>query len=119
MNGNFLFFPSCYDPGVISGTAYFSASTNQYLNCHFYPNNTAGQGVVKMEITTNSNAIDTVVWIGTVVESINVETYHLLNTNEIEDIYSLDGRKVDQILTNSSVFIRYKSGLVRKYHRID
>jgi plastocyanin len=112
-------FPSCYDPGVISGTANFSASTNQYLNCHFYPNNTAGQGVVKMEITTNSNAIDTVVWIGTAVESTNLGTYHLLNTDEIEGIYSLDGRKVDQILTNSSVFIRYKSGLVRKYHRID
>jgi len=112
-------FPSCYDPGVISGTANFSASTNQYLNCHFYPNNTAGHGVVKMEITTNSNAIDTVVWIGTAVESTNLGTYHLLNTDEIEGIYSLYGRKVDQILTNSSVFIRYKSGLVRKYHRID
>ena len=112
-------FPSCYDPGVISGTANFSASTNQYLNCHFYPNNTAGHGVVIMEITTNSNAIDTVVWIGTAVESTNLGTYHLLNTDEIEGIYSLYGRKVDQILTNSSVFIRYKSGLVRKYHRID
>ena len=112
-------FPSCYNPGVMSGTANFSASTNQYLNCHFYPNNTAGQGVVKMEITTNSNTIDTVVWIGTAVESINLETYNILKTNEIEGIYSLDGRKVDQILTNSSVFIRYKSGLVRKYHRID
>ena len=112
-------FPSCYDPGVISGTANFSASTNQYLNCHFYPNNTSGQGVVKMEITTNSNAIDTVVWIGTAVESANLGTYYLLNTDEIEGIYSLDGRKVDQILTNSFVFIRYKSGLVRKYHRID
>jgi len=112
-------FPNCYDQGVISGTANFSASTNQYLNCHFYPNNTAGQGVVKMEITTNLNAIDTVVWIGTAVESTNLGTYHLLNTDEIEGIYSLDGRKVDQILTNSSVFIRYKSGLVRKYHRID
>ncbi|MDC3104072.1 plastocyanin/azurin family copper-binding protein [Flavobacteriales bacterium] len=112
-------FPSCYNPGVMSGTANFSASTNQYLNCHFYPNNTVGQGVVKMEITTNSNTIDTVVWIGTAVESINLETYHLFNTNEIEGIYSLDGRKVDQILTNSSVFIRYKSGLVRKFLRID
>ena len=112
-------FPSCYDLGIISGTANFSASTNQYLNCHFYPNNTAGQGVVKMEINTNSTGIDTVVWIGTAVESANLGTYYLLNTDEIEGIYSLDGRKVDQILTNSSVFIRYKSGLVSKYHRID
>ena len=112
-------FPSCYNPGVMSGTANFSASTNQYLNCHFYPNNTAGQGVVKMEITTNSNVIDTVVWIGTAVESTNLGTYQLLSTDEIKGIYSLDGRKVDQILTNSSIFIRYKSGLVRKFHRID
>ena len=52
-------FPSCYDSGVTSGTSNFSASTNQYLNCHFYPNNTAGQGVVKMEITTNLTARDT------------------------------------------------------------
>ena len=112
-------FPNCYNPGVMSGTANFLASTNQYLNCHFYPNNTAGQGVVKMEITTNSTAIDTVVWIGTAVESANLGTYYLSNTDEIESIYSLDGKKVNQILTNSSVFIRYKSGLVRKYHRID
>ena len=54
----------------------FQASTNQYLNCHFYPNNTAGQGVVKMEITTNSNVIDTVVWIGTAVESTNLVTFY-------------------------------------------
>ena len=72
-----------------------------------------------MEITTNSTVLDTVVWIGTAVEPTNLENYYLLNNNEIEGIYSLDGRKVDQILTNSSVFIRYKSGLVRKYHRID
>ena len=112
-------FPSCYNPGVMSGVANFSAGTNQYLNCHFYPNNTAGQGVVKMQITTNSNVIDTVVWIGTAVESTNLGTYQLLSTDEIEGIYSLDGRKVDQILTNSSIFIRYKSGLVRKFHGID
>ena len=103
----------------MSGVANFSAGTNQYLNCHFYPNNTAGQGVVKMEITTNSNVIDTVVWIGAAVESTNLGTYQLLSTDEIKGIYSLDGRKVDQILTNSSIFIRYKSGLVRKFHRID
>ena len=112
-------FPSCYNPGVMSGVANFSAGTNQYFNGYFYPNNTAGQGVVKMQITTNSNVIDTVEWIGTAVESTNLETYQLLSTDEIEGIYSLDGRKVNQILTNSSIFIRYKSGLVRKFHRID
>ena len=54
-----------------------------------------------MEITTNSNK-DTVVWIGTASEPTNLGTNNLLNTDEIEGIYSLDGRKVDQILTNSS-----------------
>ena len=112
-------FPSCYNPGVMSGTANFSASTNQYLNCHFYPNNTAGQGVVKMEITTNSTGIYTVIWKGTAFDPASLHNYNVLNNDEIEGIYSLDGRKVDQILKNSSVFIRYKSGLVRKYHMID
>ena len=112
-------FPNCYNPGVLSGSNSFLPNSQQYLNCHFYPNNTAGQGVVKMQITTNSNVIDTVEWIGTAVESKNLATYQLLSTDEIEGIYSLDGRKVDQILTNSSIFIRYKSGLVRKFHTID
>lgn len=115
----FIYFTSYYDQGEISGTANFSASTNQYLNCHFYPNNTAGQSVVKMELTTNSNTIYTVVWIETAFQSANLGNYHLLNAYKIECIYSLDGRKVDQILTNLYEFIRYKSVIVSKYHKID
>ena len=72
-----------------------------------------------MEITTNSTGIDTVIWKGTAFEPASLHNYNVLNNDEIEGIYSLDGRKVDQILKNSSVFIRYKSGLVRKYHKID
>ena len=112
-------FPNCYDPGINNGASNFSAGTNHLLNCHFYPNNIAGQGVIKMEITTNLTAKDTVIWIGTALEPANLENYYLSNSDEIDGIYSIDGRKVDKILTNSSFFIRYKSGLVRKYHKID
>ena len=72
-----------------------------------------------MEITTNLTAKDTVIWIGTALEPANLGTYYNSNSEKIEGIYSLDGRKVDQILTNSPVFIRYKSGIVRKYHKIE
>ena len=112
-------FPNCYDPGINNGASDFSAGTNHFLNCHFYPNNIAGQGVIKMEITTNLTAKDTVIWIGTAVEPANLEDYYLSNSDEIDGIYSIDGRKVDKILTNSSFLIRYKSGIVRKYHKID
>ena len=72
-----------------------------------------------MEITTNLTSKDTVIWIGTAFEPANLSNYYNSNTGKIEGIYSLDGRKVDQILTNSPVFIRYKSGTVRKYYKIE
>ena len=112
-------FPNCYNPGINNGTSSFPAGTNQFLNCHFYPNNISGQGVIKMEITTNLTVKDTVIWIGTALEPANLGTYYNSNSEKIEGIYSLDGRKVDQILTNSPVFIQYKSGIVRKYHKIE
>jgi len=112
-------FPNCYNPGIVNGTANFGAGTEQYLNCHFYPNNVAGQGVVKMEIVTNSSIIDTVTWIGTATEATSIDHFLLLNKEEIESIYTLEGKKLDLIEPNTAVIIRYKSGLLQRLYLVE
>ncbi len=114
-------FPFCNPVGVTSGLNNFPANSSQYLNCHFYPNNTPGMGMVKMLIITNQIHLDTVTWIGT-ADSNSVSIFELYNsdtkvyptatsgnvtielpkiTNGQIVIYSLTGRKVFQ--TNFNV----------------
>ena len=55
-------FPNCHDIGVTEGNNAFSASSEQYLNCHVYPNGVAGEGIARMLLTTNASSQDTVTW---------------------------------------------------------
>ena len=43
-------FPECYQIGTINGSNEFIANSNNYLNCHVYPNNIAGSGLIQMEL---------------------------------------------------------------------
>ena len=67
-------FPNCYDIGVTEGFLNFSAGTEQYLNCHVYPNQTPGTGMAQMEIVTNGTAVDTVTWLITISAPLSVST---------------------------------------------
>lgn len=67
-------FPNCYDIGVIEGDLNFTAGTEQYLNCHVYPNQTPGTGMAQMEIVTNGTAVDTVTWLVTISAPLSVAT---------------------------------------------
>lgn len=67
-------FPNCYDIGVTEGNLNFPAGTEQYLNCHVYPNQTPGTGVVQMEIVTNGTTVDTVTWLVTIGAPLSVST---------------------------------------------
>lgn len=67
-------FPNCYDIGVTEGDLNFTAGTEQYLNCHVYPNQTPGTGMVQMEIVTNGTAVDTVTWLVTISAPLSVST---------------------------------------------
>ena len=67
-------FPNCYDIGVTEGILNFPAGTEQYLNCHVYPNQTPGTGVVQMEIVTNGTTVDTVTWLVTIGAPLSVST---------------------------------------------
>tara|TARA_B110000003_G_C16504801_1_gene478837 strand:+ start:40 stop:600 length:561 start_codon:yes stop_codon:yes gene_type:complete len=107
-------FPNCYNPGVLSGSSTFSAGSQQYLNCHFYPNNTSGTGVVKMKITTNQTYIDTVTWIG-VAESISSFNQIIDNSNnKISKIIDYNGRILNQKTPNIPHIVIYENGTIVK-----
>ena len=55
-------FPNCHAIGVVEANAQFPAASEQYLNCHVYPNGIAGEGILRMQLTTNGTAQDTVTW---------------------------------------------------------
>ena len=59
-------FPICHPIGVVEANAQFPAASEQYLNCHVYPNGIAGEGILRMELTTNGAAQDTVTWHATI-----------------------------------------------------
>lgn len=68
-------FPNCHPIGVVEANAQFPAASQQYLNCHVYPNGIAGEGILRMQLTTNGAAQDTVTWHATIdaVSSLNDE----------------------------------------------
>ena len=113
-------FPNCYVPGVFSGTNSFSPNSQQYLNCHFYPNNTPGTGVVKMEITTNSQFTDTVTWIG-VANSTSLINEFIQNQtfNKNILIYDLSGKRLEKLHKNKLNIIVDQNGGVEKYFFLD
>ena len=59
-------FPNCHPIGVVEANAEFPAASEQYLNCHVYPNGIAGEGILRMGLTTNGAAQDTVTWHATI-----------------------------------------------------
>lgn len=59
-------FPNCHPIGVVEANAQFPAASQQYLNCHVYPNGIPGEGTLRMQLTTNGAAQDTVTWHATI-----------------------------------------------------
>lgn len=107
-------FPNCYNPGVLSGSSTFTAGSQQYLNCHFYPNNTSGTGIVKMKITTNQTFIDTVTWIGVAeaISSLNQITHN--SKNKILKKIDYNGRILHHKTPNIPHIVIYENGTIVK-----
>ena len=106
-------FPMCNPIGVSSGNLLFNPNTQNYLNCHFYPNNTPGTGIIKMEITTNNNFIDTVIWTGTATSSLSLDEYNSFNKRELILITDIMGRETD-IKYNIPLIFRYDDGTIER-----
>jgi hypothetical protein len=107
-------FPNCYTPGVTSGESIFPTNSQQYLNCHIYPNNIPGEGTIKMEITTNNSSIDTVTWTGTSIDNLSIDSNVKAESSRIKNMYNLEGKKINTFLPNQVFIIEYKNGKTEK-----
>ncbi|MCH2198415.1 MAG: T9SS type A sorting domain-containing protein [Flavobacteriales bacterium] len=107
-------FPNCYDIGVTEGDLSFTSGTEQYLNCHVYPNQTPGSGWAQMQIVTNELAVDTVTWLITIMAPLpvpEVETSVKIYPNPASSLIQVS---VDHDFVNSSYYITDVKGNVVK-----
>ena len=111
-------FPYCYIVGVTSGQDNFSPNEQLYLNCHIYPNGQAGDGIIQMEIITNSIHKDTITWNATVNSIAYLDEVNLLNDSYIDQIYDIFGRRVDVIQNSGVYIIEYNNNIRKKIHYI-
>ena len=107
-------FPNCYDPGVTSGNSLFLDNSEQFLNCHVYPNNIAGSGFNEMEITTNSTHKDTIVWSAIAYDNLFLNELSNHSSESIVNIYNLEGKILSKPTPNNIVLIKYENGLIEK-----
>tara|TARA_B110000003_G_C16412426_1_gene442803 strand:- start:40 stop:594 length:555 start_codon:yes stop_codon:yes gene_type:complete len=107
-------FPNCYEPGVTSASSVFSDNSDQYLNCHIYPNNVTGTGVVKMEITTNNTHKDTVVWSATALENLFLTELDASAKGKILNVYNLEGKMISKSITDQIVLVEFENGIIEK-----
>jgi len=104
-------FPTCH-PINTYFTEFLSLppDSSVYLNGHFYPNNTPGEGILKMELSINHGLyLDTVVWHAIAETSSNINE-QINNNQEIEYIIDLNGKIIKEISNNRNVIIKYKNG---------
>ena len=96
-------FPNCYSIGVTSGTLNISNGQSYYLNCHFYPNNTSGEGFISMEIT-DSISSEIVTWYGVAGNVGLEENYIFRYRQKIARVKEV----VQQIIWTYRAFFLYK-----------
>ena len=107
-------FPNCYEPGVNEGSSLFIENSQKYLNCHIYPNNTPGTGVIEMEITTNETYKDTVVWSAVAFDNLSANEMTLKPRGNIVSIFNVEGKRMLTPTRNQICFIEYENGEVIK-----
>ena len=88
--------------------------TKIYLGCHFYPNQIAGLGTIKLEIITNGIYIDTVSWIGIINPLTSINENTLFKNIKIKKIYDLYGKSYNSSSTNQLFLYLRDDGKVEK-----
>ena len=107
-------FPVCYEPGVTSGSSLFTGNSEHLLNCHVYPNNIAGSGIIEMEITTNSTHKDTIIWSAIAVDNLFLNETAPNPDQRIANIYNLEGKILPSPRPNEILLIEYDNGIIQK-----
>ena len=98
-------FPNCYNVGVTSGELVISNNQSYYLNCHIYPNNTPGEGIITMEITNNAGTTELVTWHG-IAGSVGIINDFFNKKDEIKSIYNINGQLVKEFIPNQIYIVQ-------------
>ena len=101
-------FPTCYPIGVTSAQDTFMPTAKVYLNGHFYPNLVSGEGYMQMQITTNSNIVDTITWYGVASEISSLESIFLKNDQEFIYVFDMSGRRVENFEKGKTFVVKTK-----------
>ena len=107
-------FPNCYVPGITSGSSLFLDNSEHYLNCHIYPNNVAGSGIIEMEITTNSIHRDTITWSAIAADNLFLNESPSNSGERVINIYNLEGQILSKQQPNQILLIEYDNGSIQK-----
>ena len=110
-------FPNCYSVGVTSGTLNISNGQGYYLNCHFYPNNTSGEGFISMEIT-DSTTSEIVTWHGT-AGNVGIDENYIFNKADVKNIYNLNGQITQETEPNKLYIIQLDNNTFIKKFIVD
>lgn len=102
-------FPNCYVVGVTNGELVISNGQSYYLNCHIYPNNTAGEGIITMEITNGAGTTEFVTWHG-IAGSVGIINNYFNEKDNIKSIYNLNGQVVKEFTPNQIYIVQLKDG---------
>ena len=108
-------FPDCYPIGVVNQQNLFMPNTNNYLNCHMYPNGQVGNGIVQMQIVTNNSYIDTVTWNGVISSTANIDLINAssVRSKQLIEVYNILG-KPSKVVKNKMLYFMYEDGRVEK-----
>ena len=110
----FFVFPTVMSQELLLNNKLFLNNTEQFLNCHIYPNNVPGVGVIEMEITTNSVYKDTLVWRGTAIDNLFLNELVDNSPQRILNIYNLEGKILAKSTKNQIILIEYENGIIEK-----
>jgi hypothetical protein len=102
-------FPNCYNVGVTNGELVISNGQSYYLNCHIYPNNTAGEGVITMEISNSTGTTELVTWHG-IAGSVGIVNNFFNNKEQVKSIYNLNGQLVKEFSPNHIYIVHMEDG---------
>ena len=106
-------FPNCYVVGVTNGELVISNGQSYYLNCHIFPNNIAGEGIITMEITNNAGTTELVAWHG-IAGSVGIINDFFNKKEDIKRIFNLNGQIVKEFSPNQIYIVQLKDNRVIK-----
>ena len=107
-------FPNCYSIGQSIGQGDFVPNEQIYLGCHFYPNDEAGFGFVKLEITTNEIFKDTVTFNGIINPITEINDKILLKDKKVNRVYDVFGRNIFLQKKDQILIFFYDDGSIEK-----